>query len=80
MSDRKSGLKYKTPDELPDEFIARVKDKCDNLLGAMKLPLRPELHLKAIKLALEELSRDARAMYVAMEGDDPWEDQPAAGV
>ena len=64
----------KTPQETPDEFIARIADKCDNYLGAMKIPMRPEMHLKVIQTFLEELSKDAKAIYVAMTGDNPWDE------
>ena len=46
----------------------------DYLLGAMELPLRPEMHLKPLKSALQEMSEDCKAMFVAMTGDDPWSD------
>jgi hypothetical protein len=66
--------KPKTPDETADEMIARYADKFDNLLGAMELPLRPELHLRALKESLTEARKDFRQMYVAMTGDDPWKE------
>jgi len=63
------------PNETADEMIARYADKFDNLLGAMELPMRPELHLKALKESLETAREEFRAMYVAMTGDNPWSDE-----
>jgi hypothetical protein len=58
------------------ESIGRLADKCDNLLGAMALPGVPDsLHVRALKAALEEMSSELKAIFVAMTGENPWDEK-----
>jgi hypothetical protein len=39
--------------EKAEDVLAEIRDTVENLLGAMKLPLPPEIHLEGLKENLE---------------------------
>ncbi len=53
-----------------------LADRVDNLLGALMLPIPDAVHVKAMKECLPDIRDRMRAVYVAVTGDDPWEDRP----
>ena len=48
-------------------------DKLDNLASALKLPLRAEMHVTQLKMALPEVVDALKKAYVFEFGDNPWE-------
>jgi hypothetical protein len=58
------------------DTLGDLAERCANLHAAASLPLRPELHLEALTPALREMSAQLRQIYVAVAGEDPWEDAP----
>ncbi len=58
------------------EQIGQLSDTIDNLLGALKLPLRPEMHLQGLRGNLPEVRDGLREIYKAVSGDNPWEHHP----
>lgn len=53
--------------------IGRLADKIDNYLVAISLPMTPEFHLKQLKIELEEVSKELKAIYKEITGESPWE-------
>jgi hypothetical protein len=60
-----------TPDERT-ERIGELADRLDNLLAATNLPMSPEFHLRQVKVGLEEISKELKAIYKDAAGVDPW--------
>ena len=54
------------------ELLGQAADEVDNLIGALQLPLAPELHVLALKEALPKLRDALRDIYCAETGDYPW--------
>lgn len=54
------------------EQVGESVDTLDNLIGAMKLPLPGELHLKALRESLPDLREKLRNAYVQATGEDHW--------
>lgn len=54
--------------------IGELKDKLDNLLGAMELPMPAEFHLKQMKSQIKDISEELKQMYILLEDDNPWQD------
>ncbi len=54
--------------------LGRLADTADNLAGASKLPMRAEMHVEQLRSGLERMSKELKALYVAMSGDNPWEE------
>ena len=50
----------------------RIADKAENILALEFIP--QDMLVDAMRVALEEIMRDARALYVEISGDNPWED------
>lgn len=61
-----------TPEHL--DQLGRLADTADNLAGAAKLPLRAEMHVEQLRLGLERLSKELKDLYVAMSGENPWQE------
>ena len=55
----------------PAEFT-EVVDTIDNLLGAMKIPMPAEFHVKQMKHELKEVSDRLKRIYVEEEDENPW--------
>ena len=49
-------------------------DKLDNLAHAGDIPMPAELRAEALKEALPELVTEFKAMFVSINGDNPWEE------
>lgn len=52
--------------------IGKAADSIDNLLGAMKLPMNPAFHLRALQDALPEISQRLKDAVVQISGANPW--------
>lgn len=63
-----------TDDQL--EEFGQMADTCDNLIGALEMPLPPAMQIEQTKLALQKLSAQIKALVVAIGGDNPWEEAP----
>ena len=50
----------------------RIADKAENILALEFIP--QDMLVDAMRVALEEIMRDVRALYVEISGDNPWED------
>jgi hypothetical protein len=57
---------------MSDQFGEAI-DQLENLNGALQLPLRAEMHVNQLKLALPEVIEKLKAAYVHEFGDNPWE-------
>ena len=55
--------------------IGRLVDTADNYLALDKLNMPIEMKLDAFKTGLRELSRDLKALYVELAGENPWEEE-----
>lgn len=53
--------------------LGDLKDKVDNLLGALEIPMPAEFHVKQMKSELKEISDKLKCLYIEMEGNNPWE-------
>lgn len=58
------------------EQIGLLADKADNLLGAVKLPLPPHVHIQGMTGGLKDIRSELREIYKAVSGSDPWEHHP----
>ena len=58
------------------EDLGTLIDRLDNLAHALNLPLRAEMHVEQMRLALPNLVKDFKAAYVHEMGEDPWEGEP----
>lgn len=58
------------------ERLGRLADRLDNLCLALQLPLDPRTHTETMRGVFPELVTEAKAIYVGITGDDPWEGQP----
>lgn len=54
------------------EEIGLVADSINNLLGALALPLPPQMHIEGLKPNLFSLMERLREVYVAEAGENPW--------
>ena len=54
------------------ERIGELADRLDNLLAATNLPLSPEFHLRQVKVGLEEISKELKAIHKDVTGVDAW--------
>lgn len=55
------------------EVLGMQIDAIDNLLGALKLPLPPALHIAGLTPNLETIVQKLREVYIAETGDNPWD-------
>lgn len=62
-----------SPENL-SEKIGELADRLDNLLAATNLPLSPEFHLRQVKVGLEEISKELKAIYKEITGESPWDE------
>lgn len=53
--------------------LGTLIDVLENLSGALKLPLRPEMHVEQLRIALPALVKDMKAAFVHEFGTNPWE-------
>ena len=54
------------------EEIAEIIDRIENLVHALKIPVGPELHFKALKDQMPEIHKDLKAAYLKAGGEDHW--------
>ncbi len=55
------------------EQFGEAIDQLENLNGALQLPLRAEMHVTQLKIALPEVIEKLKAAYVHEFGKNPWE-------
>jgi hypothetical protein len=55
------------------EQIAEMIDRLENLNGALQLPLRAEMHVQQLKLALPGVIAKLKEAYIFEFNDNPWE-------
>jgi hypothetical protein len=60
------------------ELIGQVADRLDNLIGALQLPLPPQIHVAQLGRALPEVRDTLRLIYIAETGEDPWATHPGS--
>lgn len=51
-------------------------DRLDNLVGALSLPLRDEMHVEQLRLALPEVVKEMKNHFAKLTGENPWKDHP----
>lgn len=56
------------------EAVGIASDGIDNLIAAASLPMDPQFHLAAILSALPGVRDALREAYVAMAGENPWQE------
>jgi hypothetical protein len=63
-----------------EEALGKIVDRAENALFAAKLPgvLGPT-HVEGLTGTLREIRDAARKLYVEIEGNDPWADNPLVG-
>lgn len=54
--------------------IGELKDKVDNLNGALEIPMPAEFHVKQMKGQLEEVSNKLKSIYIEMTDENIWGD------
>jgi hypothetical protein len=52
-------------------------DRLDNLAHALKMPLRPEMHVSVLRDSLPQLVKQFKAAYAKELGENPWEGEPS---
>lgn len=55
------------------EQFGQAIDQLENLNGALQLPLRAEIHVTQLKMALPEVIEKLKTAYVHEFGENPWE-------
>lgn len=55
------------------EELGQLIDSLEYLAHATTLPITPELHIEALRLALPEKVIAFKKVFVAITGGDPWE-------
>lgn len=55
--------------------IGACIEELDNLLGAMKIPMDPQVYLKHVSTALTDCASRLKKCYVGLTGEDPWTDE-----
>jgi hypothetical protein len=58
------------------ENLGVLIDRLDNLAHALKMPLRPEMHVEVLRDSLPKLVNSFKAAYVAELHENPWEFHP----
>jgi hypothetical protein len=56
--------------------LGEAIDGVDNLAHALLLPLRPEMHVQQLRIALPEKVKELKAAFVKVTGENPWEFEP----
>ena len=57
------------------EEIAGIIDTLSNLIAATELPLKPEVHFKALKEALPRVEERLKKAYLKLGGEDHWKQE-----
>ena len=55
------------------EQFGKAIDQLENLNGALQLPLRAEMHVTQLKIALPDVIEKLKEAYVHEFGENPWE-------
>jgi hypothetical protein len=61
-----------TREEQSDKF-GRLIDKLDNNTHTLQIPMRPEIHVGALKQSLPGIVKELKSVYVEIFGDNPWD-------
>lgn len=56
--------------------LGEAIDQLDNYAHALKLPLRAEMHVEQMRVALPEVVKRLKAAFVEVTGENPWEFHP----
>lgn len=54
------------------EEIGEMADTMDNLSAASKLPIPSDVHIKQLRVHIEEASAKLKKIYSAITGENPW--------
>ena len=54
--------------------IGELKDKVDNLRGALEIPMPAQFHVAQMKTQLEEISEKLKGIYIEMTDENIWDD------
>lgn len=52
--------------------IGRLADKADNFAHAGTLPLPARVHAEALRLGMEDIREELRAIFTDVTGENPW--------
>lgn len=58
----------------------RLADTADNYAVAATLPLPATMHTEQLRTGMERIAAELKQLYVAMSGDDPWNDSDSADL
>ena len=56
------------------EELGKAIDRLDNFAHGLVLPLPDALHVKVLRDALPEVVKELKAWFVAVTGENPWEE------
>lgn len=56
------------------ETLGEVIDDMENVIGALKLPMPPDVHVEQCKAILPRFVKRLREVYKDAAGDDPWDE------
>jgi hypothetical protein len=56
------------------EVIGEMVDKASNLAAASKMKVSPHIHIEGMRGGLEDIEKVLRELYIAVSGDNPWDD------
>ena len=54
--------------------IGELKDRIDNLKGALEIPMPAEFHVKQMKRELAEISEQLKSIYIEITDENIWGD------
>lgn len=54
--------------------IGELKDKIDNLKGALEIPMPAEFHVRQMEGQLTEVSEKLKSIYIEMTDENIWSD------
>lgn len=57
------------------EILGKQIEKLLNLTAALEMPLSNDIHVKAFRESLPEVTKELRAAYKHLAFEDPWEGQ-----
>jgi hypothetical protein len=56
------------------EMLGQAIDRVDNLSHVLVIPMPADFHLQQLKKILPEVVKDLKAGFVAVTGENPWDE------
>lgn len=56
------------------ENLGQAIDRVDSLAHGLQLPLHDHMHVEQLKVLLPEVVAELKKAFVALTGENPWED------